>query len=153
MANYKKITDVEVMEGVTENSMALVNENGVLKQVSCGAGFGGGGVKTAIIKQDGYDNALAGVAAAASNDTPEPSYTCTNMTFDEAVSVIMSGEPLNATMFAFMETTFAGINALEMYYVASGTPCIQFVFRWNGGDMPIFWTADGISFTDPNGAL
>ena len=41
MANYKKITDVEVMEEVSENSMALVNENGVLKQVPC-AGFGGG---------------------------------------------------------------------------------------------------------------
>lgn len=43
MANYKKLTDVEVMEEVSENSMALVNENGVLKQVPCGAGFGGGG--------------------------------------------------------------------------------------------------------------
>ena len=42
MANYKKLTDVEVMEEVSENSMALVNENGVLKQVPCGAGFGGG---------------------------------------------------------------------------------------------------------------
>lgn len=41
MANYKKITDVEIMEEVSENSMALVNENGVLKQVPC-AGFGGG---------------------------------------------------------------------------------------------------------------
>lgn len=36
MANYKKLTDVEVMEEVSENSMALVNENGVLKQVPCG---------------------------------------------------------------------------------------------------------------------
>lgn len=42
MANYKKLTDVEVMEEVSENSMALVNENGVLKQVPCGAGFSGG---------------------------------------------------------------------------------------------------------------
>lgn len=43
MANYKKLTDVEVMEEVSENTMALVEENGKLKKVPCGAGFGGGG--------------------------------------------------------------------------------------------------------------
>ena len=32
MANYKKITDVEVMEQVGENSMALVEDNGALKK-------------------------------------------------------------------------------------------------------------------------
>ena len=41
MANYKKITDVEVMEQVGENSMALVEDNGTLKKVPC-TGFGGG---------------------------------------------------------------------------------------------------------------
>ena len=41
MANYKKITDVEVMEQVGENSMALVEDNGTLKKVPC-AGFSGG---------------------------------------------------------------------------------------------------------------
>lgn len=54
MANYKKITDVEVMEEVSENSMALVNENGVLKQVPC-AGFGGGsGAVTVWYDGDSY---------------------------------------------------------------------------------------------------
>ena len=52
MANYKKLTDVEVMEEVSENSMALVNENGVLKQVPCGAGFGGGGGVVTIIRDE-----------------------------------------------------------------------------------------------------
>ena len=36
MANYKKITDVEVMEQVGENSMALVEDNGALKKVPYG---------------------------------------------------------------------------------------------------------------------
>ena len=50
MANYKKLTDVEVMENVSENTMALVEENGALKKVPCGAGFGGG--KNIVITLD-----------------------------------------------------------------------------------------------------
>ena len=49
MANYKKITDVEVMEQVGENSMALVEDNGTLKKVPC-AGFGGGNNNAIIIR-------------------------------------------------------------------------------------------------------
>lgn len=42
MITYKNITDVEVLENVPENAMALVNDGGELKQVAC-SGFGGGG--------------------------------------------------------------------------------------------------------------
>lgn len=52
MANYKKLTDVEVMEEVSENTMALVEENGKLKKVPCGAGFGGGNKNDIIINYD-----------------------------------------------------------------------------------------------------
>ena len=52
MANYKKLTDVEVMEEVSKSTMALVEENGKLKKVPCGAGFGGG--KNIVITFD-YD--------------------------------------------------------------------------------------------------
>ena len=61
MANYKKLIDVEVMEEVSENTMALVEENGKLKKVPCGKGFGGGGVATAIIKGNYYMEKLNSV--------------------------------------------------------------------------------------------
>ena len=35
MITYKNITDVEVLESVPENAMALVNDGGELKQVAC----------------------------------------------------------------------------------------------------------------------
>lgn len=35
MITYKNITDVEVLENVPENAMALVNDGGKLKQVAC----------------------------------------------------------------------------------------------------------------------
>lgn len=57
MANYKKLTDVEVMEEVSESTMALVEENGTLKKVPCGKGFGGGGEITSLLitsKNNGY---------------------------------------------------------------------------------------------------
>lgn len=147
--DYNNLTNVDVMEQISENSMALVNDGGVIKQVSCGAGFGSGsGVKTAIIKKDGYDNALGGVAVTS--QIP-PTFTCSNMTFDEAVSVIMSGEPLNAIMLTFSGTQFTGVNALKTHYALnSSTPCIMFEFMADGNTESIYWTANGISFTDPN---
>ena len=39
--DYNNLTNVGVMEQVSENSMAIVNDGGVIKQVSCGSGFGG----------------------------------------------------------------------------------------------------------------
>ena len=36
MANYKKLTDVEVMEKVSEGTMALVEDNGALKRIPYG---------------------------------------------------------------------------------------------------------------------
>ena len=55
MANYKKLTDVEVMEEVSENTMALVEDNGKLKKVPCGKGFGGGSDYILIHMRDMYD--------------------------------------------------------------------------------------------------
>ena len=57
MITYKNITDVEVLENVPENAMALVNDGGELKQVACSR-FGGGssGAGVAMIHLSVDDN-------------------------------------------------------------------------------------------------
>lgn len=91
MANYKKLTDVEVMEEVSENTMALVEDNGKLKKVPCGAGFGGGGsdVATAILRSSAYGRLQP-------KATSGPTWECLNMTFEEASEILASGKPLVA---------------------------------------------------------
>lgn len=158
MANYKKLTDVEVMEEVSENTMALVEENGKLKKVPCGAGFGGGnGVATAIIRGDIYMNMLSQTAPLDGMDFED--YTCDNMTFKEAKDIILAGEPLDVIM---MYNNPWGDNAIvhPQIYVDGlkyGRECIElFVDRIYNSSMDdyystrIFWTATGFSHNDPN---
>jgi len=145
MANYKKITDVEVMDEVTENSMALVNENGVLKQVPCGAGFGGGGVPTAIIKRNDYDNALAGVAAVV-EQSEAYTYTCTNMIFDEACQIIMSGQPIQVIFMVANN----GCPAYEVGYNIVYDPTASLIYAETNTNIYVFWTSDGISTEEPS---
>lgn len=93
MATYKKIVDVETVAEATENMNVLVEENGALKKINiAGVGGGGGGIATAIWKDSNYDNALMGVAAAAA--PVRYVFSPVNMTYDEALAVIMSGKPL-----------------------------------------------------------
>lgn len=97
MVNYKKLTDVEVMEEVSENSMALVNENGVLKQVPCGAGFGGGGGNTAIIQFTGTSDggSVASVYTSSGVQTPTMQFICNNMTYSDVLSSLQNGVFVN----------------------------------------------------------
>ena len=140
MANYKKITDVEVMSEVSENSMALVNDNGVLKQVSCAAGFGGGDFKTAIIKDvANYDNALAGVASVAAAALV-PTYECINMTFEEAWQIMASGQPL---IFINMHV-YNGLPYIDMWVTAYANLANQFIRLYDLDDQMYDWSASGI---------
>lgn len=142
-----KIRDAEVLEEIPENAMALVNDGGKLKQVACGA-FGGG-VATAIFKQDGYDNALAGIATAIG--VPELTYTCINMTFDEAVQIIMSGKPLAVISMEYYEGRGVSfINYNDVGYAPSfyTTPTIACNICMSD-NLTIYWTPDGISNREP----
>jgi hypothetical protein len=95
MANYKKLTDVEVMEEVSENTMALVEDNGKLKKVPCGKGFGGGNseVATVILKSSWY--------GGAPKESAGQDWVCLNMTFEEAREILASGKPLVALIMGY----------------------------------------------------
>ena len=161
MANYKKLTDVEVMEEVSENTMALVEDNGKLKKVPCGAGFGGGnGIATAIIKGNFYSEFLTGISTTVvENET----YTCSNMTFEEARDIILAGDPLDAILMR-KDTSrgyyFIVHPRINITHLFNGIPCIVFYDEDHYSDSYdsnyteyCYWTAEGFQFNDPNAPL
>lgn len=171
MANYKKLTDVEVMEEVSESTMALVEENGKLKKVPCGAGFGGGnGVATAIIKGNRYMKKLNSVPEGNSVATyiiEAETFTCSNMTFEEASEIILAGEPLTAIIMGVfngegcISTIPTIINRLKdgplPTIVLTGS-ILHNAYQMEGEAVysdyiqsyKLYWTHEGLSYNEPN---
>lgn len=150
--NFKNLADVELLEGVPEYANAFVEVDGMIKRVP-GKGLSSeGDIKTAIIKDSGYDNMLAAVQSATS-DAPLFEFECINMTFEEAYQIMASGEPL--ACFGMLSHEGA-VNAYGIAVFTGtagfGVPCIILVF--SAGSITIanlFWTADGISTEAPGG--
>ena len=148
---FKRLADVEALTEIPEGANAFVEVNGEIKRVP-GEGLGGaGGFKTAVIKSSIYDKALAyvnGNGGRVSAD-PEPTYSCINMTFEEAYATVMSGEVLKVVFMdakmgpmildGFVELPAA--NVLSVGYILG--PVLQ--------SPPLYWTADGISTEEPGG--
>ena len=90
---FKKLADVEALTEIPEGANAFVEVDGEIKRVP-GEGLGGaGGVKTAVIKSDMYDEFLAYLSGANGGRvaaSPEPVYSCINMTFEEGLELINS---------------------------------------------------------------
>ena len=138
---YKTANQLPIMEEVTDNTYALVEENGTLKRVS-GSSLGGSGIKTAIIKSSTYDNVMPCLTTMASEP---PTYSCINMTFEEAHQTIANGEPLQAII---MDGTPEGHICMPcgVGYLGDaviGVPTLAIISR----NSTLFWTADGISTT------
>lgn len=152
---FKKLGEVESLAEVPENATVLAEVDGSIKRIPS-AGLGGsGGIKTAIIKDSNYDNTLAGLAPALS-DEPAVTYDCINMTFEEAYETMASGEPLAAMFMVSGEgcMVFYG-NAIFVGTVAFGVPCIGLMASVAVNTTVInvaqlYWTADGISTEAPS---
>lgn len=147
---FTKLSAVEALAEVPENANALVEVDGAIKRVP-GSGLGGDkGIKTAIIKSSDYDNALAGLQTAGSA-APAVTYTCLNMTFEEAYQTMASGEPLQAVIMMVFEGVGVGtIPAIVAYGNMNG------VYRLlvgsivqDMGPSSLYWTADGLSTEAP----
>lgn len=105
----------------------------------------GAGIKTAIIKDSNYDNALAGVQTAETEVAT--TYECINMTFEEAYETMMKGEPLAAHI---MLTTGSLIGTLPAFMVAFDTSINSFMLITDA--VRLYWTADGLSTEAPASA-
>lgn len=128
-------------------AVKAVDENGKPTEWEAVDGGGScGGIKTAIIKQDGYDNALAGIATAATGGE-EVNYTCENMTFEEAKQILLSGESLVAIFKTCNDSgiwcklsTNTGINRYT-----------GFIILWDPiADVDVYWWENGISTGYPS---
>lgn len=142
---YKTANQLPIMEEVTGNTYALVEENGTLKRVS-GSSLGGSSIKTAIIKSSTYDNAISGPTEI---DNEAATYSCINMTFEEAHQTMSNGEPLQAIIMFIADGQPTCTQGIFVFLADAvlGTPLITIIcsegFRY-------FWTADGISTTPPS---
>ena len=141
------LRETELVETPAEGAtLFCLNPDGTVNRVSAANVGGSGGIKTAIIKDSGYDNAIAGVQSAQTA-APEYTYSCTNMTFEEAYQLMASGEPLQALgMFTAEGGACLGALVVNITSVYE-TPCI--VMKWMVNSLTLYWTADGLSTTQP----
>lgn len=149
---FKKLSEVAVLEEASETAHVLIEENGEIYRVPKTAVGGGnvGGIKTAIIRDSKYLNVIAGVSTMTSH-TPAVTYECINMTFEEAYETMANGEPLNVVG---MLTDREPANILGMVFFGGtaefGVPCIVVLFKLTSNAITLFWTADGLSTSEPS---
>lgn len=147
MAEYRKITEIELIEEPSEGSTVMVEENGALKRVPYDkVGGGDSGIATAIIKSSNYDNTIAGLTPAAEVAV---TYSCVNMTFGDAYALMASGAPL-AAQFMLADGAALCMPGMAVYHGTAtyDEPCIAV------GDVAnivgtLYWTASGLSKTEP----
>lgn len=141
---FKKIAEVEALDKVPDGANALIEVNGEIKRVP-GNGLGGaGGIATAIIKSSDYDNAVAGISTFAASDAPPVTYSCINMTYEEAREILKAGKPLTSMIMLTNHgaAMVVSIDAcmVDADFIAMAKEKIQ---------LDLYWTSDGISTTGP----
>lgn len=146
--DFKKIGDVELLEQVPDTANAVVEVDGAFKRVP-GSNLGGGGIKTAIIKSSVYDDAIVGLQTMVADS--EITFSCTNMTFEEAYSTMAAGEPLAVLFMVAAEGAACVYGCASFAGTALGDPGILLLADTNifNGDRVIFWGAEGIHNLPP----
>lgn len=143
---FKRLSEVAAMADMPEGAKVLAEVNGQIVRVP-GSGLGGsGGIKTAIIKSSDYDQALAGVQTFITTD-PEITYSCINMTFEEAYEAMANGEPMDALMMNVENGYIFNEHSAVIFLGMSinNVPCIGI----DANPKQLFWTSDGFSTTAP----
>ena len=161
---FKKLADVEALPEVPEVATVFAEVNGEVKRIPS-SGLGGV-VKTAIIKDSRYDDAIASMMAngggggpasapMVADADPRPAFdlSCLNMTFEEAYETMAAGEPLDAKVMIVAEGPMV-ISAQAVGFAGiamTGVPMIVLIGNVNKTTITLFWTADGISTEPPAG--
>lgn len=149
---FKKLSEVTALEEAAETAHVLIEENGEIYRVPKTAVGGGnvGGIKTAIIRDSRYLNAIAEVSTMAIH-TPAVTYECINMTFEEAYETMAKGEPLNVVGMLTGDGPINMQGSVVFAGTAAGVPCLMVVFQFNSADgIELYWTADGLSTSRPS---
>ena len=119
---FKKIGATNMLETAPDNANVVCEVNGEVNRVPA-TKIGGGGIKVAIVKQTGN------------------TYSCDNMTYEEAVEYLTNGVPF--LIYIFYGTRYT-IVATAKY--SSSDDRIDFVDKDDMGKTIVFyWTSTGIS--------
>lgn len=151
--DFVKLSEVTVLEKVSDTASVLVEQNGEIYRAPKTQVGGAGGIKTAIIRDSGYLNAIAQLSPMKQTGPSTPTYTyeCLNMTFEEAYETMANGEPL---MVVGMLTAEGAVNiqgTTLFLGTMMGVPCIMLQFMMGSSAIPLYWTADGLSTSRPSG--
>ena len=148
--DFVKLSEVTVLEEVSDTASVLVEQNGEIYRAPKTQVGGAGGIKTAIIRDSGYLNAIAGLSPmepASSTYT----YECLNMTFKEAYETMANGEPLMVVGMLTGEGAMNIQGATVFVRTAMGVPCIGLEFMIGSSTIAtLYWTADGLSTSQPS---
>ena len=148
--DFVKLSEVTVLEEVSDTASVLVEQNGEIYRAPKTQVGGAGGVKTAIIRDSRYLNAIAEISTMAA---PGPAYTyeCINMTFEEAYETMLNGEPLMTVGMFTVEGAMNIQGAIAFMGTAMGVPCIMLSFMIGSSTVALlYWTADGLSTSEPS---
>ena len=120
---FKKIGATSMLETAPDNANVVCEVNGEVNRVPATSIGGGGGIKVAIIKRTGN------------------TYSCDNMTYEEAVEYLTNGVPF--LIFIFNGTRYTIVAKAEY---SSSNDRIDFADIDDMGKTIIFhWTSTGIS--------
>lgn len=149
--DFVKLSEVTVLEEVSDTASVLVEQNGEIYRAPKTQVGGAGGIKTAIIRDSGYLNAIAGVSTMEGG-APVVTYECINMTFEEAYETMLNGDPLMVVGMLIGEgaMNIQGLTAFPG--TEMGVPCIALRFMiGSSAIVTLYWTADGLSTSAPSG--
>lgn len=159
MAEFKKISDVEVVEKLTnEDSVLIVDADGAVKQTPA-ANVGGG--KTLVIVAPGFEQsksmssneALFEFWASMDEEAYFNSYI-TNMPFNEALTLFRNCELTNCIVYVPCEGEFVPMRVMSTCTLADMSndctcDCLSINYGLYGNYSDLFWTADGFTWEAP----
>lgn len=152
---FKKLSDVELLEEVPEGANALIEADGVICKVP-GSNLGGGNsIPTAILESD-----------LSADSDGFYSATCKNMTYDEVKAIFKSGGSVNARLLSppgmeggwfvqdsisiissYVDRADAGVELVQfLFYATLQEPITPLFFYWGptgvistSGDKALGW--------------
>lgn len=138
-----EIVDKAARDGVNRltEEIAEIKENG--------AGGGGSAAHVVIMKQAGYDDFISGIAPAL--EIPEIDYEPSNMTFNEAINIILSGGVLDIRCLVYDAETGVITSGVVSYYKIHMGEFGMFIW-FRADSQNCYWTESGVSTTDPREA-
>lgn len=137
MAEFKKLSEVELIEEVSDGATVLVEDGGEIKRVP----------------KSEVGGASAVVIEMAVDENNDPTFSCNTVTFEAMKESIVSGIPMLTVVRGSMPDTptvlFYCYSA--MYFpinlLSNGAPEL---IRLSSDNGELYWTADGISANPPS---